>query len=235
MLVRRNCRSTVLGNSGVKGWPRTRKERLPMTAMNWSDDRVEQLKTLWTEGLSGQPDRPRPGRRYPQRRDRQGAPAGPGGARQPVAVGTPAPAHGAQGAQRTHPAAGPAGGGGGSADPGRRQPRHRPDHQRPHVPLAHRRPAASEFPFCGHSPKAGSPYCEAHARKAYQPQQARRAPDKGRMMGVRRDPAKPGQIGPVDRFERRTPRAWATGSFIRPAPSPSPQLSRVPRSPSPRF
>ena len=23
-----------------------------MTAMNWSDDRVEQLKTLWTEGLS---------------------------------------------------------------------------------------------------------------------------------------------------------------------------------------
>ena len=23
-----------------------------MTAMNWSDDRVEQLKSLWTEGLS---------------------------------------------------------------------------------------------------------------------------------------------------------------------------------------
>jgi GcrA cell cycle regulator len=38
-------------------------------------------------------------------------------------------------------------------------------------------PAENEFHFCGHRPKAGSPYCEAHARKAYQPQQlkARRA------------------------------------------------------------
>src|SRR5438105_12893189 len=31
-------------------------------------------------------------------------------------------------------------------------------------------PAEQEFHFCGHKPKAGSPYCEAHARKAYQPQ-----------------------------------------------------------------
>jgi GcrA cell cycle regulator len=42
-------------------------------------------------------------------------------------------------------------------------------------------PAATEFHFCGRSPKAGSPYCEAHARKAYQPQQQRRDKDKGRM------------------------------------------------------
>jgi len=42
-------------------------------------------------------------------------------------------------------------------------------------------PSADEFHFCGRSPKAGSPYCEAHARKAYQPQQQRR--DKGRMAG----------------------------------------------------
>ncbi|HEY5347193.1 MAG TPA: GcrA family cell cycle regulator, partial [Rhizomicrobium sp.] len=42
-------------------------------------------------------------------------------------------------------------------------------------------PAATEFHFCGRNPKSGSPYCEAHARKAYQPQQARR--DKGRMTG----------------------------------------------------
>ena len=41
--------------------------------------------------------------------------------------------------------------------------------------------AATKFHFCGRGPKAGSPYCEAHARKAYQPQQARR--DKGRMIG----------------------------------------------------
>ncbi|HTK78816.1 MAG TPA: GcrA family cell cycle regulator [Rhizomicrobium sp.] len=35
-------------------------------------------------------------------------------------------------------------------------------------------PSADEFHFCGRKPKAGSPYCEAHARKAYQPQQPRR-------------------------------------------------------------
>ena len=41
-------------------------------------------------------------------------------------------------------------------------------------------PSENEFHFCGRKPKNGSPYCEAHARKAYQPQQARR--DKGRMV-----------------------------------------------------
>ena len=35
-------------------------------------------------------------------------------------------------------------------------------------------PADNAFHFCGRSPKDGSPYCEAHARKAYQPQSARR-------------------------------------------------------------
>lgn len=36
-------------------------------------------------------------------------------------------------------------------------------------------PSADDFHFCGHAPKSGSPYCEAHARKAYQPQQSRNA------------------------------------------------------------
>jgi GcrA cell cycle regulator len=38
-------------------------------------------------------------------------------------------------------------------------------------------PSENEFHFCGRKPRTGSPYCEAHARKAYQPQQlkARRA------------------------------------------------------------
>ncbi|HEV2562254.1 MAG TPA: GcrA family cell cycle regulator [Rhizomicrobium sp.] len=40
-------------------------------------------------------------------------------------------------------------------------------------------PSEHEFHFCGRKPKGGSPYCEAHARKAYQPQQLRR--DKSRM------------------------------------------------------
>lgn len=42
-------------------------------------------------------------------------------------------------------------------------------------------PAENEFHFCGHKPKLGSPYCEAHARKAYQPQQLRR--EKHRLAG----------------------------------------------------
>jgi GcrA cell cycle regulator len=35
-------------------------------------------------------------------------------------------------------------------------------------------PAEQSFHFCGHKPKSGSPYCEAHARKAYQPPVQRR-------------------------------------------------------------
>ncbi len=34
-------------------------------------------------------------------------------------------------------------------------------------------PSENDFHFCGRNPKGGSPYCEAHARKAYQPQVAR--------------------------------------------------------------
>lgn len=35
-------------------------------------------------------------------------------------------------------------------------------------------PSENEFHFCGRKPRFGSPYCEAHARKAYQPQPQRR-------------------------------------------------------------
>jgi GcrA cell cycle regulator len=35
-------------------------------------------------------------------------------------------------------------------------------------------PGAEGFCFCGHNPRAGSPYCEYHARLAYQPLQDRR-------------------------------------------------------------
>lgn len=34
-------------------------------------------------------------------------------------------------------------------------------------------PVTPEFHFCGHAPKAGAPYCEAHCRVAYQPPQKR--------------------------------------------------------------
>ena len=42
-------------------------------------------------------------------------------------------------------------------------------------------PAENEFHFCGRKPKTGAPYCEAHARKAYQPPQLRR--EKQRLAG----------------------------------------------------
>lgn len=35
-------------------------------------------------------------------------------------------------------------------------------------------PGSEEFCFCGHGPRDGSPYCEYHARLAYQPVQDRR-------------------------------------------------------------
>ena len=35
-------------------------------------------------------------------------------------------------------------------------------------------PGSEEFCFCGHGPRASSPYCEYHARLAYQPPQDRR-------------------------------------------------------------
>jgi GcrA cell cycle regulator len=35
-------------------------------------------------------------------------------------------------------------------------------------------PGSEEFCFCGHGPREGSPYCEYHARLAYQPIQDRR-------------------------------------------------------------
>ena len=45
-------------------------------------------------------------------------------------------------------------------------------------------PSDGEFHFCGRKVKVGSPYCEAHARKAYQPQQPRRSErDKDKMTG----------------------------------------------------
>ena len=41
-------------------------------------------------------------------------------------------------------------------------------------------PSTNEFHFCGHPPKNGSPYCEAHSVKAFQPSQSRRDRDRDR-------------------------------------------------------
>ena len=34
--------------------------------------------------------------------------------------------------------------------------------------------------FCGHAPKGGSPYCDAHSVKAFQPTQSRRDRERDR-------------------------------------------------------
>ncbi len=41
-------------------------------------------------------------------------------------------------------------------------------------------PSTQEFHFCGHPPKAGSPYCDAHSVKAFQPTQSRRDRERDR-------------------------------------------------------
>ena len=155
----------------------------PMSQLNWSDDRVEQLKTLWTEGLSasqiaralggvtrnaviGKVHRlGLAGRASPSRSERPRLPMAP--KTQNV---------------RTHVAPVPV---------VEEDPLQLDDGNFATVLTISDRmcrwpigdPAGTEFHFCGRSPKSGSPYCEAHARKAYQPQQQRRDKDKGRMAG----------------------------------------------------
>ena len=155
-----------------------------MTQLNWSDDRVEQLKNLWTEGLSasqiaralggvtrnaviGKVHRlGLAGRASPSRSSER--------PRLPMAPKVPT--------IRTHvPAVAVV-----EEDPllfedGSHATVLTISDRMCRWPIGD--PSASEFHFCGHNPKAGSPYCEAHARKAYQPQQARRSEVKGRMAG----------------------------------------------------
>src|ERR1700712_4349259 len=156
-----------------------------MTQANWSEDRVEQLKTLWPEGLSASHIAPAlggvtrnavigkvhrlglAGRASPSRSERP---------RLPMAPKVPT-------IRNQLPA----------AIVVEEDPLQLEDGSHATVLTISDRmcrwpigdPAQQEFHFCGHSPKSGSPYCEAHARKAYQPQQARRTDtnNKGRMTG----------------------------------------------------
>ncbi len=146
--------------------------------MGWTDERVEQLKSLWTEGLSasqiaralggvtrnaviGKVHRlGLAGRVSPSRSERPRLPVVP-----KVAVRLHAP----------------------EPPVVEEDPIHLADGNFVTVLTINDRmcrwpigdPSENEFHFCGHKPKNGSPYCEAHARKAYQPQQQRR--DRGRM------------------------------------------------------
>ena len=148
-----------------------------MSAMNWSDDRVEQLKSLWTEGLSasqiaralgGVTRNAVIGKVRPARPRRAGRPR--------VSMSPKVPS------LRSHTPPAPV---------VEEDPLTLADGNFATVLTISDRmcrwpigdPSASEFHFCGRNPKSGSPYCEAHARKAYQPQQQHRHKDKGRMAG----------------------------------------------------
>lgn len=145
--------------------------------MGWTEERVEQLKTLWSEGHSasqiarllggvtrnaviGKVHRlGLAGRANPSRSER---PRMPTVSKPAVRVAQPAPA-----VVEEDPV---------TLDDGSFATVLTVNNAMCRWPIGD--PSEGDFHFCGRKPKAGSPYCEAHARKAYQPQQPRRDRDR---------------------------------------------------------
>ena len=152
-----------------------------MTQLNWTDARVEQLKNLWTEGLSasqiaralggvtrnaviGKVHRlGLAGRASPSRSERPRLPSAPKVSMRSYMP--PAPI------VEEDPLI---------LDDGSHATVLTINDRMCRWPIGD--PSENEIHFCGRKPKSGSPYCEAHARMAYQPQQPHRR-DKGRMAG----------------------------------------------------
>src|SRR5579871_3475922 len=166
-LVCKRCRATISGA--------LERRASPVNQLNWTDDRVEQLRNLWTEGLSasqiarvlgggvtrnaviGKVHRlGLAGRAAPSRSDRPRLPSAPKASTLRNAM-PPAPV------VEEDPL---------TLDDGNFATVLTISDRMCRWPIGD--PAATEFHFCGRSPKSGSPYCEAHARKAYQPQQQKR-------------------------------------------------------------
>ena len=153
-----------------------------MEPVNWTEERVDQLKNLWTEGLSasqiarvlggvtrnaviGKVHRlGLAGRASPSRSERPRLPMAPKISLRQAVV--PAPIVEEDPIQM---------------DDGNFATVLTINDRMCRWPIGD--PSENEFHFCGRKPKPGSPYCEGHARKAYQPQQPRRSSDKGRMAG----------------------------------------------------
>ena len=170
--------------------------------MSWTDERVELLRRLWTEGLSasqiaaklaqgvtrnaviGKVHRLNLSGRAPQ--PRSATPRAPRKQREPShpgrAIGMPSmPSsgnHALKALPRPQPSPRPAA----LPEPlpvrlvdlakgGRVTILHLSD-KTCKWPIGD--PGHEEFCFCGHGPREGSPYCEYHARLAYQPLQDRR-------------------------------------------------------------
>ena len=170
--------------------------------LSWTDERVELLKKLWTEGLSasqiagrlgagvtrnaviGKVHRLNLSGRAPQ--PRSTAPRAPRKPREPSLAGN-------SNGRPSMPTAGSSA----------LKPQHRAELQPRPAPIPEPQPlrlvdlpkdgrvtilhlsdktckwpigdpGAEDFCFCGHAPRDGSPYCEYHARQAYQPLQHRR-------------------------------------------------------------
>jgi GcrA cell cycle regulator len=199
-------------NPPVEVWPAKREgfrvieeleHNLGGAKLSWTDERVELLKKLWTEGLSasqiagrlgagvtrnaviGKVHRLNLSGRVQQQRSSQ--PRAPRKQREPsmpgrVAGGMPSlPTAGGAALKpmmRAEPQARPAA----LPEP---QPLRLIDLPKDgRVTILHLSdktckwpigdPGSEDFCFCGHGPRDGSPYCEYHARLAYQPVQDRR-------------------------------------------------------------
>lgn len=166
--------------------------------LSWTEDRVETLKKLWNEGLSASQIAGRlahgvtrnavigkvhrlglSGRVTPQRAARPR----PRKTREPSHPGRPMlPIHGATALKALHriePAERPEP----EPEPIRLVDLNIPEGERVNILMLSDRtcrwpvgdPGAEDFCFCGHAPKAsGGPYCDYHARIAFQPLQDRR-------------------------------------------------------------
>ena len=170
--------------------------------MSWTDERVELLKKLWTEGLSASQIAGRLGAGVTRnavigkvhrlnlsgraQQPRQSVPRPPRKQREPSLAGrgNGSPSMPTAGSMALKPVM--------RAEPQPRQPA-LPEPQPlrlvdlpkdGRVTILHLSdktckwpigdPGAEDFCFCGHGPREGSPYCEYHARLAYQPLQDRR-------------------------------------------------------------
>jgi GcrA cell cycle regulator len=168
---------------------------MELQVMGWNDERVEQLKKLWSEGLSASQIASRLGgvtrnavigkvhrlglsgrattSRMKSHRPRPRVANGLPGAKRMVAKGNRFPSPPNSPLQSLY-----------QAEP------FQPSAEELDIPLAERKtiqtllechcrwpigdPQMADFHFCGKQKVTGLPYCEFHARRAFQPPQARR-------------------------------------------------------------
>ena len=163
--------------------------------MGWNDERVEQLKKLWSEGLSASQIASRLGgvtrNAVIGKVHRLGLSGRATTSRMKSHRPRPRPVNGAIAGKRMMPKGNrfPAGPNSPLQNLYQAEP-FQPSAEELDIPLAERKsiqtllechcrwpigdPQMADFHFCGKQKVAGLPYCEFHARRAFQPPQARR-------------------------------------------------------------